>query len=220
MVLRSRAVSPAQKESRRDAIVEAAGEALDRGDYAAVRMQGVARAAGLAKGTVYLYFGSKEALFLALIERELGAWFDAVDAGLAGAAAGDAAVIEVLTSALAVQPRLPRLLAILHTVLEHNIDFDTAYRFKAMLRRRCQETGAALEGALPRLPPGDGVTLILRMHALVIGLEHGARPAPVVSEVLARPEMALFRVNLLPAFSETLRVLLAGWSTQGEKANV
>ncbi|MGV6803518.1 MAG: TetR/AcrR family transcriptional regulator [Ruegeria sp.] len=41
---------------------------LDRG-YHAAKMQDVARQAGLAKGTLYLYFKSKDALLLALLQR-------------------------------------------------------------------------------------------------------------------------------------------------------
>lgn len=41
---------------------------LDQG-YHATKMQDVARQAGLAKGTLYLYFQSKEALLLALLQR-------------------------------------------------------------------------------------------------------------------------------------------------------
>lgn len=54
-------------EERAEAILDAARSVfLERG-YAAARMEDVAARAGVAKGTVYLYFRGKETLFKALI---------------------------------------------------------------------------------------------------------------------------------------------------------
>jgi AcrR family transcriptional regulator len=39
-------------------------------------MAELAEQCGLAKGTLYLYFDSKEELFLAALELELAAWFE------------------------------------------------------------------------------------------------------------------------------------------------
>ena len=64
----SRARTDAQKEDRRSAIIRAAlDEFFERG-FAAARIDDIAKRAGLAKGTVYLYFASKEALFEAIID--------------------------------------------------------------------------------------------------------------------------------------------------------
>jgi AcrR family transcriptional regulator len=61
---RARKIAP---EARRQAILEAAlTEFAERG-YAAARLDDVAARAGVAKGTLYLYFEHKEALFEQLI---------------------------------------------------------------------------------------------------------------------------------------------------------
>lgn len=60
-----------QALSRRRAIVEAAiTEFLQKG-FAATRMEDIARCAGVAKGTIYLNFKDKEALFAAIVEQEI-----------------------------------------------------------------------------------------------------------------------------------------------------
>ena len=65
-----------KSEEKRAAILEAAlGEFLANGIRAA-RIEDIARAAGVAKGTVYLYFPSKDALFAALVD-ELAAYVTA-----------------------------------------------------------------------------------------------------------------------------------------------
>jgi AcrR family transcriptional regulator len=61
---RQRKVAP---EVRRQAILEAALATFAEQGFAAARLDDVAARAGVAKGTLYLYFASKEALFEALI---------------------------------------------------------------------------------------------------------------------------------------------------------
>jgi AcrR family transcriptional regulator len=59
---------PVPQEERAEEILRAAlGVFLEKG-FAAARIEDVAARAGIAKGTVYLYFDSKDALFKALLQ--------------------------------------------------------------------------------------------------------------------------------------------------------
>ena len=53
--------------ARRDAILEAALEEFSARGYEATRIDDVAQRAGVAKGTIYLHFEDKEALFQELV---------------------------------------------------------------------------------------------------------------------------------------------------------
>jgi len=55
------------KERRRQAILTAALDVFSERGFASARLDDVAAAAGVAKGTLYLYFPDKEALFQALV---------------------------------------------------------------------------------------------------------------------------------------------------------
>src|SRR6476646_8681048 len=57
---------------RRGAILAAALDEFAARGFAAARLDDVARRAGVAKGTIYLHFADKEALFEELIRIELG----------------------------------------------------------------------------------------------------------------------------------------------------
>lgn len=66
--------------TRRDQILDVAMRHFAEHGYRATRVEDVAREVGVAKGTVFLHFGSKEGLFLAAYERAVGmlpAWLDA-----------------------------------------------------------------------------------------------------------------------------------------------
>lgn len=58
-------------QERRAAIAEAAFEEFVARGFAATRMEDVARRAGVGKGTIYLHFKDKEALFQELVRTEL-----------------------------------------------------------------------------------------------------------------------------------------------------
>ena len=63
-----RARSDNAKDERRQALLLVALDEFFQKGFAAARMDDIARRADLSKGTIYLYFESKEALFTALIE--------------------------------------------------------------------------------------------------------------------------------------------------------
>lgn len=56
------------KQNKREAILEAAVRTFAEKGYFASRMHDVARSAGVADGTLYLYFPSKESLLTAILE--------------------------------------------------------------------------------------------------------------------------------------------------------
>lgn len=63
---------------KRTRILEAAVAVFARGGFHATRVADVARAAGVADGTIYLYFESKEALVLAVFEQRIGRMLDTI----------------------------------------------------------------------------------------------------------------------------------------------
>ena len=71
-----RARSETAKLEREDSILTATEVLLRQAGYDATTMQAVATAAGLAKGTLYLYFTSRESLILAIYGRLFDRWID------------------------------------------------------------------------------------------------------------------------------------------------
>ena len=71
-----RARSGAAKSEREDLILTATEILLRQSGYESMTMQAVATAAGLAKGTLYLYFTSRESLVLAVYGRLFDRWID------------------------------------------------------------------------------------------------------------------------------------------------
>ncbi len=212
---RQRAVNEEQKQARQQTLLDVAWDMFQELSYPAITINAIAERAGLAKGTVYLYFPTKEALFLNIQQQQLTVWFNTLDTRL-GALNSPASIDDVVTifcETLEGHPGMTRLLAILHTVLEQNIDFEQAREFKLFLHTHLLRSGALLERALPFLAPATGIQVMLQAHVLVIGFRQLAEPAPVLLPLLAQPELAVFDIQFAPHFSQTFRLLLQGWQT-------
>ncbi len=216
MVVR-RARAEWQKEARRGDIVIAAAALFAEGSGELPSVAEVAARAGLAKGTVYLYFRSKEEVFLALLEWRKLEWMNAVGGALeaAGPAASLETVLDAATGYLLEHPDLLRLAGYGNSALERNVEPETTLHFKQRLAENLAALGARVEARLPGLAPGAGARLLLRSYAYAVGLWQLAEPPEVIRELLQRDDLAMFRVD----FAAELRAGLAAlWSHADESA--
>ena len=213
MAIKKRAVTDEQRQERRQVLLEAAWALFQETPYEKINIVDVAQSAGLAKGTVYLYFTTKEALFLAVQAQQLAEWFDALEEELSGLGGkGDAPqVAGIVCGTLSRRPALTRLFAILHTILEQNIDYPTALAFKQMLLERITCLGAALEACLPILQTGQGVQAAMWIYTFLLGLQQLTNPAPLVREVIvSEPGMEVFAFDFCRECNAAVTALLSG----------
>jgi len=214
-----RARNENQKQARRQTLLNAASELFSQTQYEAVTMAEVALKSGLAKGTLFLYFKTKEELFLEVLEQLLDDWFEDVDNQLKQLSGNDPLdqVITLFCASLEGRDNLTRLLSILHTTLEQNTDFAAIYHFKQFLRDHLIITGELLEQRLSFLKVGQGAGVITKIDALIIGLYHQANPGPIAQKVLQEPDMQVLAVNFSEEFTQTLRSLLHGLQYEAEE---
>jgi AcrR family transcriptional regulator len=170
-MMKQRAVLAEDKEKRHDAILDAAARLLTRAPERVANVAEVADEAGLAKGTVYLYFPGKEALLMALHERNVGAFFQALIARLDSAAPltiGE--VLDVVRRHMIEPPLFLPLASRCFGVMQQEIEPAIMLAFKQRMAGRLQQAGAGLERHFGGLEPGGGVALLRHSYALVLGL--------------------------------------------------
>lgn len=213
-----RARSAGEKDVRRDQVVESAARLFERDEYEAVTMARVADEAGVAKGTPYRYFASKEALFLEVLTREIDSWFSELVPRVerAPATAPFRRLPALVAGSLSNRALLAKLLPLLHAVLERNIDAETALRFKRRLAGIMGPAARAFERHLPGARPGDGFTLLLRTHALTVGLLQMSRPPAAVRAALeSDPALAPFDLDFSAELEASLGAMVRGWRPRG-----
>lgn len=171
MAIRQRAIQAEDKEERHQALLDAAERLLLRTPERIPSVAEVADEAGLAKGTVYLYFPSKEELLLALHERNVQGFFRALIAMLDDEAHVDVARVLALTHAHIVAPPLFLPLASrVFGLMSQAIPVESAMAFKQRMAERLERAGAGLERHFRTLGRGEGLVLLRHSYALILGL--------------------------------------------------
>jgi AcrR family transcriptional regulator len=171
VVIRQRAIQAEDKQERHHSILDAAERMLLRSPDRVPNVAEVADEAGLAKGTVYLYFPGKEELLLALHERNLGGFFEATFALLERAQPVDIEDVLVVTHRHMIDaPLFLPLAARCLAQMGQSVPAEAALAFKQRLGERLARAGAGLEHHFRQLQSGGGVLLLRHSYALILGL--------------------------------------------------
>jgi AcrR family transcriptional regulator len=217
MVIRQRAILDEDKQLRRQAILAAAAaELLEHPDRLA-SVEEVARRAGLAKGTMYLYFTTKEEIYLALHEQHSHHFFDTLEALLARERSRPSLkrltrnVVEAIRQNPAFLP-----LAIQCPSFERNADLETVARCKGGIGSRLERIGTTVEAMYAGMKRGEGARLLIRSYGLMLGLWQLTAPSPAREALLERSEMSVFRIDYLVQLEAALLALWRGTVEQGK----
>jgi len=175
-----RAVDTEDKQTRRASILRAARTLFKRNDGRLPTAAEIAAAAGLAKGTVYLYFKTKEEIFANVL---LEGWLPVLEATelvferSKGKRLDQAhAFIASTVDHLGKHPELLRLDTLSAGVLEKNMTPKALVEYKLRFNQGLIEAGDCIDRAL-RLQRGRGVQILVRTYALTRGLWQTAQLA-------------------------------------------
>ncbi len=183
----------------------AARRMISERGFDAFTMADLAKAAGFAKGTLYLYFPTKEALFLAVLKEDLRAFFNFVTANFErsetrGVEAAAAIIARGLQSVAGFLP----LLELVHTRLERNVPEEVLRDFKLFLMEGIATSGGALE-TFAGLAPGTGRVAFFRGHALAIGIAQMTNRTALLDRIiLETPGLEAFGFGFEEAFEAAL----------------
>lgn len=178
-----RARAPEQKADRRAHLLQQAAELFQRDGVVPTAAQ-LAEACGLAKGTVYLYFRSKEEIFLALLHEQFALTLDdLVHRLMASPLPNSTDVATRISAAIKARAFLLPLAVMGPTVLEHNASDEALLAYKQMLAEkltRCAEI-------ISQLPEFTVEQALLRLHqgyALMLGCWQLANATPRMCALL------------------------------------
>lgn len=209
-----RAITDEQKVQRRQKILDAAKALFLKSDFSAVKITDIAKKTGLGKGSVFLYFKSKEDLFLALTVQELEAWYQEIwpmlvyDRGQKKMDGRE--LLDLLDRTFLSREALIRLLAVATTVLEQNSSYEQAAIYKRTLHDCIWQIGWALDQKIAYFGEGDGAKFLMYALTIIAGAYQMANPPEVICQVLEEKEYPLFEMDFRTWFLEMLQEILNG----------
>jgi AcrR family transcriptional regulator len=209
-MLKQRAIGTEDKEQRRNAILDAAEKLFLKHPERMASVSEVAAAAGLGKGTVYLYFPSKEEMLLALHERHVAHFFANLGRKLAEPGPlGFDDIFPVTRQHLIRVPGYLELTSRCFGLMDREIPKDTALAFKARIAATLQAAGVHLERHF-RMPSGAGVALLLHSYGLIVGLWQLLHPNERFGRAMQRPELRALHRDYEKEIEHALRSLWRG----------
>jgi AcrR family transcriptional regulator len=208
-----RATNPEDKELRREAILDAAEQLWLSQPARMSNMAEISAAAGLAKGTVYLYFRSKEELFLAIHERHVAEFFNRVtQRALQSMPMRMGDMLAIQREFLLSTPAFLPLATQCHGMMEKHIPLEVGYAFE---ERTYVQLNTVVTALLPHFPMVTQA-LMLQSYALMLGLWQLLRPTPLKDLMKERSLICACTNDYLIVLENALTALWRGALTPEE----
>jgi AcrR family transcriptional regulator len=119
----------ADRDDRIRAIQAAALDVFAAKGFSAARLDDIAAAAGIAKGTIYLYFKSKDELFEAIVKSTIGVTLSQVEQAVAASPAPASQLLRLVGQAIAGALDDPDRKRVVHLVLSEGARFPAIADF-------------------------------------------------------------------------------------------
>jgi len=167
IAINHRARSSEQKALRRHAVLETAEMYFKEVGYEAFSMAQLAKKSGVAKGTLYLYFNTREELFLTLYEQSLIRWSQIFIGSLFKTMTSKAYAQSLYKTTQVDGVFLPLLIRLEH-VIEHNVSIPRLIESKRVFIHQVEAVAEVTSTAL-RLSTGQATEVVKTMGVLLIG---------------------------------------------------
>ena len=167
VAINHRARGSEQKALRRQALLETAEMYFKEVGYEAFSMAQLAKKSGVAKGTLYLYFNTREELFLTLYEQSLVRWSQIFIGSLSDTMTSKTYAQSLYKTTQADGVFLPLLIRLEH-VIEHNVAILRLIESKRVFINQVEAVAAATSTAL-RLSTAQATEVVKTMGVLLIG---------------------------------------------------
>jgi TetR/AcrR family transcriptional regulator len=165
--MKQRARTQEDKSFRRIQILDAAEKYFQEVGYEAFSMASLARMAGVAKGTLYLYFTTREEVFLTLYNRSLVRWSHRFTEQFNDTMT-DQKYVETLYATALVDGSFIPLLTRLEHVIEHNVAIDSLIQSKRIFIEQVDRI-AELSSSILDLTKVQTSELIRTLGVLLVG---------------------------------------------------
>ena len=184
VAINQRARSEEQKTLRRNAVLKVAELYFLEVGYEAFSMSHLAKKAGVAKGTLYLYFETREEIFLTLYEQSLIRWSQIFINDLPVSMTSKSYAQKLYSTAMADGTFLPLLIRLEH-IIEHNVAIPRLISSKQIFIHQIDAIAEVTSIALTLNKP-QAIAVVKTMGVLLIGATQGDQGPSLDNEELPK----------------------------------
>ena len=184
VAINQRARSEEQKTLRRNAVLKVAELYFLEVGYEAFSMSHLAKKAGVAKGTLYLYFETREEIFLTLYEQSLIRWSQIFINDLPVSMSSKSYAQKLYSTAMADGTFLPLLIRLEH-IIEHNVAIPRLVSSKQIFIDQVDAIAEVTSIALTLNKP-QAIEVVKTMGVLLIGATQGDQGPSLDNEELPK----------------------------------
>lgn len=209
-----RARSGEEKATKRKKIIDSARTLFAEKDIISITVDQIAAVANIAKGTFFLYFSTREELFLSLAEELFSEFFNDLYSRITGHDGGRTEDLHrILNDSLFPREELLRMMPLLGVLIEKNVSYEKLKDFKWFLLSGLEKIGTAAERRFHFLKKaGGGVHFFYWLYGVVIGFQNLSTPVKNSQRIIDEQQMEAFHFNFEDEFDTFIRLILKGLS--------
>lgn len=177
-----KAITSTQKLKRRDSILASAKQLMEEEKYNEINMNQIAKKAGVAKGTVYLYFQTKQELFLSVMLESFQLWKEKYIM-----AVQQHGVDGIYESCMNVSDLFRKTIYIITAETENftkNIGTEKRREFREAIKDIFLEIDKVTEQQIDDFHKGDFLQIMMQITALDIGLYYTKNLNLIIFEMI------------------------------------
>lgn len=212
MAVQKRAISEEAKLKRREKILKTAEELFKKNEGTLPTILQIARKAGLSKGSVYLYFKSKNEILLSLYLHQIRLWDDSVARALKDINGEITAYDYARLSSQYVinNPLVLKMWSIANGLFDGSTDQKVLNDFKVQLTGLLDERCRSTIGLFPGLNTEQWLNIHLKIYALIFGLWQIFYSPNQVKKLSREPRTRTFDPDFSQNVVESVTTLLNG----------
>jgi len=163
--------SPQLTEARKEEIISACAKLYESMGFKEITLKEIGAATTLTRTGIYLYFETKEEIFLALLAREYDAWVEEMQAVMARKEAmSREEVADVLARTLTDHPRLLRLLSMNLYEMEANSRPERLTEFKVSFGASLLTVDRMIQKYLPEMDDAGRKRFLYAFFPFIYGI--------------------------------------------------
>lgn len=209
-----RARSAEDKSLKKDLILSTAATLFNNQPDSLPTAAAIASSSGIAKGTVYLYFKSKEEIFLALLEQHYQNWFRDIRTAITADSPNADEIINAICHYIESQPQFFQLASLSSSIIEQNVSSSVLLAFKERMVNMVNSTSHDLAEKLKLDEHDTCAQLLMRSYAMLLGLWQISHNPEALSDLLDQPSLSVIQPEFGLEARDALSQLWQGYVGQ------